>query len=60
MYSTLIRINGDLKIFLAKGGENLKALDDEQDYKLSKEMIAISDDNEFNKYSRCYWWVRLQ
>ena len=37
------KINGDLKIFLAKGGENLKALD-EQDYKLSKEMIAIKDD----------------
>ena len=37
------KINGDLKIFLAKGGENLKALD-EQNYKLSKEMIAIKDD----------------
>ena len=36
------KINGNLEIFLAKGGENLKALD-EQDYKLSKEMIAIKD-----------------
>jgi phenylalanyl-tRNA synthetase beta chain len=36
------KIDGDLKIFLAKGGENLKALD-EQNYKLSKEMIVIKD-----------------
>ena len=36
------KINGNLEIFLAMGGENLKALD-EVNYKLSKDMIAIKD-----------------
>tara|TARA_Y100000590_G_scaffold283303_1_gene318710 strand:- start:2212 stop:4590 length:2379 start_codon:yes stop_codon:yes gene_type:complete len=36
------KITGNLEIFLAKGGENFKALD-EQDYKLSKEMLSIKD-----------------
>ena len=36
------KINGNLEIFLAKGGEDLKTLD-EQNYKLSKEMVAIKD-----------------
>ena len=36
------KINGNLEIFFTKGGESLKALD-ENDYKLSKEMIGIKD-----------------
>ena len=37
------KIKGNLEIYLAKGGESLKTLD-EKDYKLSKEMVAIKDD----------------
>ena len=36
------KINGDLEIFLSKGGESLNGLD-EQNYKLSKDMVAIKD-----------------
>ena len=36
------KIKGNLEIFLSKGGENFKALD-EQNYKLSKDMLAIKD-----------------
>ena len=36
------KINGNLEISLAKGGESFKALDG-QDYKLSKEMLVIKD-----------------
>ncbi len=39
------KIEGNLEIYLAKGGEVLKALD-EKDYKLSKEMIAIKDNKK--------------
>jgi len=39
------KIEGNLEIYLAKGGEVLKALDD-KDYKLSKEMIAIKDNKK--------------
>ena len=36
------KINGNLEVFLTKGVESLKALD-EKDYKLSKDMIGIKD-----------------
>jgi len=39
------KIKGDLTISLAKGGENIQALD-EQNYKLSKGMIIIKDKND--------------
>ena len=38
------KVNGDLRVHFAKGGESLTALDD-KDYTLDAGMMAISDDN---------------